>query len=88
MDFAGAGVAQQIEREREPAPMALVVLRIEGLATAASRLGPESANVLRRKVAVRLRANLRPIGLLALGAVLLTTVVSMATMAVAAVCLS
>jgi diguanylate cyclase (GGDEF)-like protein len=46
-------------REREPAPMALVVLRIEGLATTAATLGPEAANVLRRKAAVRLRAGLR-----------------------------
>ncbi len=46
-------------REREPAPMALVVLRIEGFATAAANVGVESANVLRRKVAVRLRAGLR-----------------------------
>lgn len=46
-------------REREPAPMALLVLRVEGLATAEARLGGESANVLRRKVAVRLRAGLR-----------------------------
>lgn len=46
-------------REREPAPMALVVLRIEGFATAAARMGGEAANVLRRKVAVRLRAGLR-----------------------------
>ena len=46
-------------REREPAPMALVVLRIEGLATTEAALGVESANVLRRKVAVRIRAGLR-----------------------------
>jgi diguanylate cyclase (GGDEF)-like protein len=46
-------------REREPAPMALLALRIDGLATAAAALGAESANVLRRKVAVRLRAGLR-----------------------------
>jgi diguanylate cyclase (GGDEF)-like protein len=46
-------------REREPAPMALLVLRIEGLATAEARLGSESANVLRRKIAVRLRAGVR-----------------------------
>jgi diguanylate cyclase (GGDEF)-like protein len=46
-------------REREPAPMALVALRIEGLATAVTAWGAESANVLRRKVAVRLRAGLR-----------------------------
>ena len=46
-------------REREPAPMALLVLRVEGLATVAAQLGAEAANVLRRKVAVRLRAGLR-----------------------------
>ncbi|MDE1925957.1 MAG: GGDEF domain-containing protein [Burkholderiales bacterium] len=46
-------------REREPAPMVLLVLRIEGYASAAARLGGEAANVLRRKVAVRLRAALR-----------------------------
>jgi diguanylate cyclase (GGDEF)-like protein len=46
-------------REREPAPMALIVLRIDGLATTEAVLGSESANVLRRKVAVRLRAGLR-----------------------------
>lgn len=46
-------------REREPAPMALLVLRIEGLATVAGNLGVEAANVLRRKAAVRLRAGLR-----------------------------
>jgi diguanylate cyclase (GGDEF)-like protein len=46
-------------REREPAPMALLVLRIEGLSTAEAALGTEAANVLRRKVAVRLRAGLR-----------------------------
>jgi diguanylate cyclase (GGDEF)-like protein len=46
-------------REREPAPMALLVLRIEGLAMAAATLGAEAANVLRRKIAVRLRVGLR-----------------------------
>lgn len=46
-------------REREPAPMALVVLRIEGLATTAARLGREASNVLRRKLGVRLRAGVR-----------------------------
>lgn len=46
-------------REREPAPMALLVLRIEGLATAEANLGAEAANVLRRKIAVRLRSGLR-----------------------------
>jgi diguanylate cyclase (GGDEF)-like protein len=46
-------------REREPAPMALLVLRVEGLATAEAKLGAEAANVLRRKIAVRLRSCLR-----------------------------
>jgi len=46
-------------RGREPAPMALLVLRIEGFATTEAGLGRESANVLRRKVAVRLRAAVR-----------------------------
>ncbi|MEO6032574.1 MAG: GGDEF domain-containing protein [Burkholderiaceae bacterium] len=46
-------------REREPAPMALLVLRVEGLATVQARLGREAAGVLRRKFAVRLRAGLR-----------------------------
>jgi len=46
-------------REREPAPMAVLALRIEGLAAAEAQLGAEAANVLRRKIAVRLRAGLR-----------------------------
>lgn len=46
-------------REREPAPMVLLVLRIEGFAQAAAKLGAEAGNVLRRKVAVRLRSGLR-----------------------------
>jgi diguanylate cyclase (GGDEF)-like protein len=46
-------------REREPAPMALIALRIEGLTQVGATLGTEAANVLRRKVAVRLRAGLR-----------------------------
>jgi diguanylate cyclase len=46
-------------REREPAPMAVIVLRIEGLARVADALGVEAANVLRRKAAVRLRSALR-----------------------------
>ena len=46
-------------REREPAPMAVIALRVEGLATVRESLGAESSNVLRRKVAVRLRASLR-----------------------------
>ena len=46
-------------REREPAPMVLLVLRMEGFAHTAARLGEEAGNVLRRKVAVRLRSGLR-----------------------------
>jgi diguanylate cyclase (GGDEF)-like protein len=46
-------------RTREPAPMALLVLRVEGLATVAAQLGREAAQVLRRKLAVRLRAGVR-----------------------------
>ncbi|MCY7314109.1 MAG: GGDEF domain-containing protein, partial [Rubrivivax sp.] len=46
-------------REREPAPMVLLVLRIDGFLQAAARLGSEAGNVLRRKVAVRLRSGLR-----------------------------
>jgi diguanylate cyclase (GGDEF)-like protein len=46
-------------REREPAPMAVLVLRVEGLATARVRWGAEASQVLRRKVAVRLRAGVR-----------------------------
>jgi len=46
-------------REREPAPMALIVLRVEGLVRAGEAMGAEAANVLRRKAAVRLRSALR-----------------------------
>lgn len=46
-------------REREPAPMVLLVLRVDGFEQAAARLGAEAGNVLRRKVAVRLRGGLR-----------------------------
>lgn len=46
-------------REREPAPMALLVLRLDGLPSVERRLGTESAQVLRRKAAVRLRAGVR-----------------------------
>jgi diguanylate cyclase (GGDEF)-like protein len=46
-------------RERQPAPMAVLVLRVEGLESAVARLGRESADVLRRKLAVRLRAGVR-----------------------------
>jgi diguanylate cyclase (GGDEF)-like protein len=46
-------------REREPAPMGVLVLRVEGFETTAARFGREAGDVLRRKVAVRLRAGLR-----------------------------
>jgi GGDEF domain-containing protein len=46
-------------REREPSPMAVLVLRIEGLAKTQARLGLEASHVLRRKIAVRLRAGVR-----------------------------
>ncbi len=46
-------------RERQPSPMALLVLRIEGLATVRARWGADAAHALRRKVAVRLRAGVR-----------------------------
>ncbi len=43
-------------REREPAPMAVLALRIEGLDGAGE---PEAQNTLLRKIAVRLRAGVR-----------------------------
>jgi len=46
-------------RDREPAPMAVIALRVDDLARVGETLGIESSNVLRRKVAVRLRASLR-----------------------------
>ena len=46
-------------RERQPSPMALLVLRVEGLATTRARLGASAVHVLRRKIAVRLRAGVR-----------------------------
>jgi GGDEF domain-containing protein len=46
-------------REREPAPMVLLVLQVEGLARVVQERGVEAANILRRKLAVRLRAGLR-----------------------------
>ena len=46
-------------REREPAVMAVLALCLEGLQATEARLGAEAANVLRRKVAVRLRSGLR-----------------------------
>jgi len=46
-------------REREPAPMAVLALRIEGYATTEARLGRDASNALRRKVGVRVRAGVR-----------------------------
>jgi diguanylate cyclase (GGDEF)-like protein len=46
-------------RQRQPALMALLVLRVEGFGSVQAVLGVEGANVLRRKVAVRLRAGVR-----------------------------
>lgn len=46
-------------REREPAAMAVLAVRLEGLAATEARWGAEAANVLRRKAAVRLRSGLR-----------------------------
>lgn len=46
-------------REREPSPMAVLVFRVEGLASTTVRFGVEVASLLRRKVAVRLRAGVR-----------------------------
>lgn len=46
-------------REREPAAMALIVLQLDGIQAIESSLGVEAVNVLRRKLAVRLRASLR-----------------------------
>lgn len=46
-------------REREPVPMAVLLLRIEGFTTTETRLGAPAADALRRKVAVRLRGAVR-----------------------------
>jgi diguanylate cyclase (GGDEF)-like protein len=46
-------------REREPAPMVVIALRVDGLGRAEAEFGREAANALRRKVAVRLRAAMR-----------------------------
>ncbi|MEO6361671.1 MAG: diguanylate cyclase [Caldimonas sp.] len=46
-------------REREPSPMAVLVLRIEGLLPDRDGADGDEAGVLRRKLAVRLRAGLR-----------------------------
>ncbi len=46
-------------RAREPAPLVLIVLRTEGLLRLAGPSGSTGAQVLRRKLAVRLRAALR-----------------------------
>lgn len=46
-------------REREPAPMALLLIEVPELASVRQRLGPEAEALLRRKLAVRMRATLR-----------------------------
>ncbi|HEX3141888.1 MAG TPA: GGDEF domain-containing protein [Rhizobacter sp.] len=46
-------------REREPKPVSVLVFRMEGLQGVEAAHGHESANVIRRKVAVRLRAGVR-----------------------------
>jgi diguanylate cyclase (GGDEF)-like protein len=46
-------------RVRQPAPMALLVLRIDGLDQVVASHGPEGAQLVRRKVAVRLRGAVR-----------------------------
>ena len=46
-------------REREPSPMAVLVMRVEGFTTTQARVGGDYSNLLRRKVAVRLRAGVR-----------------------------
>jgi diguanylate cyclase (GGDEF)-like protein len=46
-------------REREPKPVSVLALRIDGLQGVESGHGVESANVVRRKIAVRLRAGVR-----------------------------
>lgn len=46
-------------REREPSPMVLIALRLQGLERAADAAGGDAAPLLRRKVAVRLRSKLR-----------------------------
>ena len=46
-------------REREPAPVGVLAFRIDGLPAVQLAHGLEAANVIRRKVAVRLRAGVR-----------------------------
>ncbi len=46
-------------REREPAPVGVLAFRIDGLPAVQQSHGLEAANVIRRKVAVRLRAGVR-----------------------------
>ncbi len=46
-------------REREPAPMALLLIELPELAELRERLGEAASALLRRKLAVRMRANLR-----------------------------
>ncbi len=47
------------ERESAPLPVSLVVLRLDGLGAVEAAHGAESAQVVRRKLAVRLRASVR-----------------------------
>lgn len=46
-------------REREPRPVSVLVLRVDGLQGVEAGHGQEAANVVRRKLAVRLRAGVR-----------------------------
>jgi diguanylate cyclase (GGDEF)-like protein len=46
-------------RERAPAPMVVLALRLDGLVRAEAHFGREATNALRRKIAVRLRAAMR-----------------------------
>lgn len=46
-------------REREPRPVSVIAFRIDGLQGVEAGHGVESANVVRRKIAVRLRAGVR-----------------------------
>ena len=46
-------------RQRQPAPLALLVLRIDGLDSVEALVGGDALQVLRRKVAVRLRGGVR-----------------------------
>jgi diguanylate cyclase (GGDEF)-like protein len=46
-------------REREPAPMLVIALRVDGPARVEAEFGREAGNALRRKIAVRLRSGMR-----------------------------